>query len=68
MLEYGANPNDMGFMSSSILGLELQELSIELIKNLIQKGAKRRGEILRNVSFGHIHVINCLLDAGIHWK
>ena len=50
MLEYGANPNDRGFMSSSILGLELQELPIKLIKKLIEKGAKHRSEFLMAVS------------------
>ena len=55
-------------MSSFILGLELQELPIELIKKLIEKGAKHRSEFLRAVSFSRIHVVNCMLDAGIHWK
>ena len=74
MLGYGANPNDRGFMSSSILGLELQELPIELIKKLIEKSVKHRSEFLMAVSFGRIHVVNCMLvgfvgnDTSQHWQ
>ena len=64
MLACGADPNVGGFGPISNLTIAMKEQPLQVIEELVRKGADLKGELINAVRYNRADVVRCLLDDG----